>query len=160
MIVVLVDVDGAALADARAGLERQGVVVHALTADVSDRDAVMALAAQVDAEVGDVWLLVNNAGVSGPVSRNVRRALGVLVGVNLWGVVHGLHAFLPGMVARDSGYVVNTSSVDGLVTVPNAALYVAAATVTALSDFTASSTRTDRRSACRCSVPGPSRRTS
>ena len=58
-----------------------------------------------------------------------------VVGVNLWGVVHCLQAFLPGMVERDSGYVVNTSSIDGLVTVRNAAGYVAAKhAVSALSE--------------------------
>jgi NAD(P)-dependent dehydrogenase (short-subunit alcohol dehydrogenase family) len=58
-----------------------------------------------------------------------------VVGVNLWGVVYCLQAFLPGMVARDSGHVVNTSSIDGLVTVRNATSYVAAKhAVTALSE--------------------------
>jgi NAD(P)-dependent dehydrogenase (short-subunit alcohol dehydrogenase family) len=128
MIVVLVDVDATALAGARAALEREGVVVHALAADVSDRDAVMALAAQVEAEVGDVWLLVNNAGVflAAPFLEMPPEHWEFIIGVNLWGVVHGLHAFLPGMVARDSGHVVNTSSVDGLVTVRNATSYNAA----------------------------------
>jgi NAD(P)-dependent dehydrogenase (short-subunit alcohol dehydrogenase family) len=128
MIVVLVDVDATALAAARAALERDGVVVHALTADVSDRDAMMALAAQVEAEVGDVWLLVNNAGVflAAPFLEMPPEQWEFIIGVNLWGVVHGLHAFLPGMVARDSGYVVNTASVDGLVTVRNATSYNAA----------------------------------
>ena len=44
-----------------------------------------------------------------------------VVGVNLWGVVHCMQAFLPGMVERDSGHIVNTSSIDGLVTVRTAA---------------------------------------
>src|SRR5258708_13960168 len=58
-----------------------------------------------------------------------------VVGVNLWGVVHCLQAFLPGMLERDSGHVVNTSSIDGLVTVRNATSYVAAKhAVTALSE--------------------------
>ena len=128
MVVVLVDIDAAGLAGARAALERQGVVVHALTADVSDRDAVMALAAQVEAEVGEVWLLVNNAGVflAAPFLEMPPTQWEFILGVNLWGVVHGLHAFLPGMVARDSGYVVNTASVEGLVTVRNATSYNAA----------------------------------
>jgi NADP-dependent 3-hydroxy acid dehydrogenase YdfG len=58
-----------------------------------------------------------------------------IIGVNLWGVVYGLQAFLPGMVERDSGHVVSTSSVDGIVTVPNATSYNAAKhAVTALSE--------------------------
>jgi NADP-dependent 3-hydroxy acid dehydrogenase YdfG len=58
-----------------------------------------------------------------------------IIGVNLWGVVYGMQAFLPGMVARNSGHVINTSSVDGIVTVPNATSYNAAKhAVTALSE--------------------------
>ncbi len=48
-----------------------------------------------------------------------------VIGVNLWGVVHGLQAFLPGMVERDEGHVVNTASVAGLVVAPGAANYSA-----------------------------------
>jgi NAD(P)-dependent dehydrogenase (short-subunit alcohol dehydrogenase family) len=63
MTVVLVDIDAAALEGARATLESRGVAVHAMQADVSDRDAMMALADRVGDEVGETWLLVNNAGV-------------------------------------------------------------------------------------------------
>ena len=92
------------------------------------------LARRVREDAGDAWLLVNNAGVflSAPFQMPAAH-WEFIVGVNLWGVVHCMHAFLPGMV--DSGYVVNTSSVDGLVTVPNAAGYVAAKhAVSALSE--------------------------
>jgi short-subunit dehydrogenase len=58
-----------------------------------------------------------------------------VLGVNLWGVVHGLEAFLPRMVARDDGHIVNTSSLDGVVTVPNVASYIASKhAVTGLSE--------------------------
>src|SRR5580700_5423255 len=137
MTVVLVDIDSAALDDARARLNAGGVAVHAMAADVSDRAAMMALADRVGDEVGDTWLLVNNAGVflAAPFLELPPEQWDFIIGVNLWGVVYGMQAFLPGMVARDSGHVINTSSVDGIVTVPNATSYNAAKhAVTALSE--------------------------
>jgi NAD(P)-dependent dehydrogenase (short-subunit alcohol dehydrogenase family) len=128
MTVVLADIDASALERARTGLAASGVAAHAFEVDVSDRDAVTRLAARVESEVGEIWLLVNNAGVflAGSILEMPPSQWEFLIGVNLWGVVHGLQAFLPGMVSRDSGHVVNTGSVDGLVTVPNASGYVAA----------------------------------
>jgi NAD(P)-dependent dehydrogenase (short-subunit alcohol dehydrogenase family) len=137
MTVVLVDVDAEALDGAHAALEAGGTVVHALVADVSDRDAMMALGELVAAEIGETWLLVNNAGVflAAPFLDMPPEQWDFIIGVNLWGVVYGLQAFLPGMVARNSGHVVNTSSVDGIVTVPNATSYNAAKhAVTALTE--------------------------
>jgi NAD(P)-dependent dehydrogenase (short-subunit alcohol dehydrogenase family) len=128
MTVVLVDIDGEKLARARDGLSAGGVQVAAEEADVADREQMMRLARRVDDEIGPVWLLVNNAGVfvSAPFVKSTVAEWEFVLGVNLWGVVHGLHAFLPGMVERNSGFVVNTSSVDGLVTVQNTSSYVAA----------------------------------
>jgi len=137
MTVVLADIDGPKLDRAAASLRGRGTAVHPICVDVSDRESVRKLAARVQAEVGDVWLLVNNAGVylSAPFVEMPIAHWEFVIGVNLWGVVHCLQAFLPGMVARDSGYVVNTSSIDGLVTVRNATSYVAAKhAVTALSE--------------------------
>src|SRR5215469_6051708 len=137
MTVVLADIDAAALHGAAASLRGIGADVRPFGVDVSDREAVMDLARRVREEVGDAWLLVNNAGVflTGPVAEMPLAQWEFIIGVNLWGVVHCLHAFLPGMVERDSGHVVNTSSIDGLVTIRNAASYVAAKhAVTALSE--------------------------
>jgi NADP-dependent 3-hydroxy acid dehydrogenase YdfG len=137
MTVVLADIDTERLDQAASSLRSRGARVHAIEVDVADRDSVQKLADRVQAEVGDAWLLVNNAGVylSAPVVEMPLAQWEFVVGVNLWGVVHCLQAFLPGMVARDRGYVVNTSSIDGLVTVRNAASYVAAKhAVTALSE--------------------------
>jgi NAD(P)-dependent dehydrogenase (short-subunit alcohol dehydrogenase family) len=137
MTVVLVDVDEAALADAAGALAAGGIPVHALAADVSERAAMEAVAERVGGEIGEVWLLVNNAGVflATPFAEMTPQRWEFIFGVDFWGVVHGLDAFLPGMLARDSGYVVNTSSVEGIVTVPNATAYNAAKhAVTALSE--------------------------
>jgi NAD(P)-dependent dehydrogenase (short-subunit alcohol dehydrogenase family) len=128
MKVVLVDIDGEQLAVARESLVGRGVQVAAIEADVADREQVMRLAQRVEDEIGPAWLLVNNAGVfvSAPFVESTVAQWEFVLGVNLWGVVHGLHAFLPGMVRRNRGFVVNTSSVDGLVTVQNTSSYVAA----------------------------------
>lgn len=137
MTVVLADIDTERLDQALASLRGRGAAVHAMWVDVADRESVQALAGQVRAAVGDVWLLVNNAGVylSAPVAEMPLAQWDFIIGTNLWGVVHCLHAFLPDMISRDAGYVVNTSSIDGLVTVRNAASYVAAKhAVTALSE--------------------------
>jgi len=137
MTVALVDVDTQALEHAATTLRSNGVAVHTLAADVADAEAMAAAAERVGEEIGETWLLVNNAGVflSSPFLETTAQQWDFIVSVNLWGVVHGMRAFLPGMVARDAGHVVNTSSVDGIVTVPNAASYNAAKhAVTALSE--------------------------
>lgn len=137
MTVVLADIDTGRLRDAAAALRGTGADVHSVWVDVSDRESVTDLARRVREDAGDAWLLVNNAGVylSAPFTQMPAADWEFVVGVNFWGVVHGMQAFLPGMVERDSGHVVNTSSIDGLVTVRNAAGYVAAKhAVSALSE--------------------------
>ena len=120
MAVVLVDIDAGKLRDAAAALRGNGADVHSVWVDVTDRESVTDLARRVREDAGEAWLLVNNAGVflAAPFTQMTAADWEFIVRVNLWGVVHGLQAFLPGMVERDSGHVVNTSSVDGIVTVP------------------------------------------
>lgn len=127
MRVVLVDVETQALGTVADRLRAAGGTVWPMEADVSDQAAVSALAGRVEAEVGDTWLLANNAGVgsSAPVHELTHAQWEFVLGVNLWGVIHGLAAFLPKMIQRDSGYVVNTSSMAGLMTAQNLGAYVA-----------------------------------
>jgi NAD(P)-dependent dehydrogenase (short-subunit alcohol dehydrogenase family) len=137
MTVVLADIDTGKLRDAAAALRGTGADVHSVWVDVSDRESVTDLARRVREDAGDAWLLVNNAGVylSAPFTQMPAADWEFVFGVNFWGVVHCMQAFLPGMIERDSGHVVNTSSIDGLVTVRNAAGYVAAKhAVSALSE--------------------------
>jgi NADP-dependent 3-hydroxy acid dehydrogenase YdfG len=137
MTVVMADIDTIKLRDAAAALRGTGADVHCVWVDVSDRGSVTDLARRVREEAGDAWLVDNNAGVylSAPFTEMPAADWEFVVGVNLGGVVHGMQAFLPGMVERDSGHIVNTSSIDGLVTVRNAAAYVAAKhAVSALSE--------------------------
>jgi NAD(P)-dependent dehydrogenase (short-subunit alcohol dehydrogenase family) len=90
----------------------------ALRTDVSDRSQVHALADRAFTAVGKVHVLCNNAGVAhwGPLQSATHRDWQWVIGVNLWGVIHGLEAFLPRMIAqREPGHVVNTASMAGLV---------------------------------------------
>jgi NAD(P)-dependent dehydrogenase (short-subunit alcohol dehydrogenase family) len=127
MLVVLVDIEAPALAATVARLREAGGSVWAMETDVSDRAAMSHLARRVEAEVGETWLLVNNAGVgsSAPVHALSHEQWEFVLGVNLWGVIHGLEVFLPEMVDRDSGHVVNTASMAGLMTCPNLGAYAA-----------------------------------
>ena len=112
MHVVIADVEKGAL-DATA--TRLGVV--GIVTDVSDAASVQALADEVRERFGTAHLLCNNAGVGGG-GQIVDQTLADwqwVLGVNLWGVIHGLHSFLPMLTDNaDGGHVVNTASVAGL----------------------------------------------
>src|SRR5207244_4950910 len=85
---------------------------------VSDRAQVQALADRAFSALGRVHVLCNNAGVAiwGGLETATHRDWEWTLGVNLWGVIHGLEAFLPRMIAqRDGGHVVNTASMAGLI---------------------------------------------
>ena len=117
MNVVLADVDEAGLADAAATLDGApdgGVVT--VRCDVSDPDQVDALADTAYDRFGSVEVLCNNAGVGGggAVAELSRKDWEWVLGVNLWGVVHGVTSFLPRMVeAGAPAHVVNTASMAG-----------------------------------------------
>ena len=96
--------------------------------DVSDRAAFEAFAQDVLAEYGQVDGLFNNAGVAllQPVQAMAYDDLTWLMNINFWGVIHGTHAFLPAMLQRDSGAIVNISSLYGLMAWPANSAYSAA----------------------------------
>ena len=77
------------------------------------------------AEHGAAHVLVNNAGVTsaGAFEKETLEDLRWIVGINVWGVVHGCHAFLPLLKAQDEAHVVNVSSMVGLVGLPHNAAY-------------------------------------
>jgi NAD(P)-dependent dehydrogenase (short-subunit alcohol dehydrogenase family) len=128
MRVVLADVEAAALLRAAATLRAQGATVLAVQTDVADGASVEALARQSYDAFGAVHILCNNAGVSlgGPLSLAAEADWSWLLGVNLWGVIHGLRAFLPRMLAAgEAGHVVNTSSLSGLIAPPGGGVYAA-----------------------------------
>lgn len=120
MKVVLADVEAEALAKAEAEVQSTGAEAMAVLTDVSDRASVDALAEAVSERFGGTHVLCNNAGVSGGMGalwETTERDWAWVMGVNLMGVVHGIQAFVPGMVASgEPGHIVNTSSVLGLAT--------------------------------------------
>jgi len=121
MKVVIADVEDATLAEAARELGVMGV-----RTDVRSFEAVEALAAAVVKEYGTVHVVCNNAGV-GPMGLISDLSIADwrwMIDVNLWGVIHGVQAFLPILKANaDGGHVVNTSSISGLITAPTTAAY-------------------------------------
>jgi NAD(P)-dependent dehydrogenase (short-subunit alcohol dehydrogenase family) len=138
MKVVLADIERGALEQAAAVLVAEGVDVLAAPTDVSLAEEVDALAATTLAHFGDVHLLCNNAGVGSrglPIADLPLRDFEWVVAVNLFGVIHGLRAFLPHLRANDVGHVVNTASMSGLYHLPRMGPYNASkAAVVALSE--------------------------
>jgi NAD(P)-dependent dehydrogenase (short-subunit alcohol dehydrogenase family) len=124
--LVLADVDENALSLAEKELAAEGARVLAVPTDVTRREQVDALAEASVRQFGAVHLICNNAGIA---------VLGSLVGaepaewetamaVNLWGVVHGVDAFVPRMLAqKQGGHVVNTASMAGLVGMRQLGIY-------------------------------------
>jgi NAD(P)-dependent dehydrogenase (short-subunit alcohol dehydrogenase family) len=116
--VVLADIEAPALvlAAQRLGAEREDRV-HAVVADVADLSAVERLAAATIDRFGHVDVVCNNAGVSTftTVDRLSISDWEWVLGVDLWGVIHGVHAFLPILLEQGTpSRIVNTASVAGL----------------------------------------------
>ena len=125
--LVLADIEPDALATAEAALAVKGVDVLPVVTDVSSADAVDRLAEAAFDRFGNVHVLFNNAGVTATAATLRQRAWeGALgdwdwtLGINLMGVVHGVRAFVPRMLANgEEGHVVNTASMAGLMTAAN-----------------------------------------
>ena len=118
MKVVLADVEEDALAKLAADLKAKGATVLAVKTDVSNAAEVENLAAQTLETFGAVHILCNNAGVvcSRPVWEHTLADWEWVLGVNLWGVIHGIRAFVPRMLAQgDACHIVNTASILGLI---------------------------------------------
>jgi NAD(P)-dependent dehydrogenase (short-subunit alcohol dehydrogenase family) len=127
MKVVLADIEEDALEAAADRLRERGNVI-AVPTDVSLAESVEELRQQAES-FGQVQIVCNNAGVAGLAGgAGWEKPLSEwqwVVGVNLWGVILGMRAFLPGMVERDEGHMVNTASVAGLLPLPFASHYSA-----------------------------------
>ncbi len=116
--LVVCDIDAEGLAETERQIQALGREVLARRVDVADREAMAAFAAAVHERVAAVDILMNNAGV-GLGAGFLNTELGDwdwIIGINLWGVIHGCHFFIPPMVARGrGGHVVNVSSAAGYV---------------------------------------------
>ena len=118
MQVVLADVEEEPLVKLEADLKAKGATVLAVRTDVSNAAEVENLAVQTLDTFGAVHILCNNAGVvcSRPVWEHTLADWEWMLGVNLWGVIHGIRTFVPRMLAQgDACHIVNTASILGLV---------------------------------------------
>ena len=131
MKLVLVDVQKDALDASQAQMQALGAEVMARLVDVSNEGQMQALANDVQEKFGAPHFVFNNAGVGagGLVWENTVADWEWLLGVNLWGVVHGVRLFTPMMLEAASkdpefqGHIVNTASMAGLLTPPNMGIY-------------------------------------
>ena len=131
MKLVLADIQQQALDQAKAELEAQGAQVVAVACDVARADQVQALADAAMQRFGAVHLLFNNAGVAagGLIWENSEADWDWLLGVNLFGVLHGVRIFTPLMLecakndAAYEGHIVNTASIAGLQNAPTMGIY-------------------------------------
>jgi len=131
MNLVLVDVQQDALDAAAAEVTAAGARVLARRVDVSKADQMEALADAVKATFGAPHFVFNNAGVGagGLIWENSVKDWEWVLGVNVWGVVHGVRLFTPMMLEAAKadpsyqGHIVNTASMAGLLTPPNMGIY-------------------------------------
>lgn len=124
--VVVSDIDQEALDRAVADLREDGAEVVGVKADVSQAASVETLADEARTAFGNVQILCNNAGVamSGVTWENSVSDWEWVLGVNLFGVVHGIRAFLPGMLDHgEPSAIVNTASFAGLTSQPAMSVY-------------------------------------
>lgn len=123
MDVALADVDEKGLKETASLVK--GVRAMTLRVDVSNSDDVAAFAERTIRDLNGVHVVCNNAGVSplGAVWENTPADWQWILGVNLWGVIHGVRAFTPHLIAQNQGHIVNTASVAGLISAPGMGAY-------------------------------------
>ena len=119
MNVALADVSD--LSEVEAAARAKGVKASSMKVDVSRAEDVQRFCDSVE----DVHLVCNNAGVavSGAAWENSVDDWRWILGVNLWGVIHGVRSFAPRLIAQDEGHIVNTASVAGLISPPASGAY-------------------------------------
>ncbi len=124
MRLVLADLEEGALAATVADLAGEGATVVGVPADVSVLEDVEAVRDRALDEFGAVHVVCNNAGVAGGGILGAPMALWRwVIDVNLYGVVHGVHTFLPLLLEQDEGHIVNTASLAGLQGVAGLGVY-------------------------------------
>lgn len=139
MAVAMADVEEPVLAAAVEEVGASAPRVIGVPTDVADPGAMANLAERTRDELGGTHVVCLNAGVSGPaapVELLTEDDWAWTLGVNLWGVIHGLRAFLPGLLAQDEGHVVMTASMAGLIGGVGTPYNVSKAGVVALAEST------------------------
>jgi NAD(P)-dependent dehydrogenase (short-subunit alcohol dehydrogenase family) len=116
MRIVLADIEEGPLKEAESELTGRGAEAMGVVTDVADAASVRALRDAALDRFGSVHLVHNNAGVGlgGPIWEVTEEDWRWIVGVNLWGVIHGVAAFVPLLIEQGEGHVVNTASFAGL----------------------------------------------
>jgi NAD(P)-dependent dehydrogenase (short-subunit alcohol dehydrogenase family) len=126
--VAISDVNDAGLSETARLIEAEvpSALVHEQHLDVSDRDAFIAYGETIAAEFGVVHQIYNNAGIAS--GKTVLDASFLVydkvIGINLFGVIHGTKVFLPHLIASGDGHVINVSSLNGYFAQPKLAAYV------------------------------------
>lgn len=126
MNVVLADIENDALREAGRDIEKLGVEVHTVRTDVSQADDLSALAEATLDRFGKVHVVCNNAGVfaGGRTWESIGTDWEWVLGVNLYGVLHGIRAFVPILLEQNEpSHVVNTCSMAGLINMPLSGAY-------------------------------------
>jgi len=120
MKIVLGDIEEGPLKEAVDDLTSRGVEALGVVTDVSDAASVRALRDRTLERFGAVHLVHNNAGIGlgGPIWEVSEEDWRWILGVNLWGVVHGVATFVPVLLEQGEGHVVNTASIAGLIAAP------------------------------------------
>ena len=120
MKIVLGDIEEGPLAAAVDGLTGAGAEAIGVRTDVADRASVEALRDGALDRFGAVHLVHNNAGIGlgGPIWEVTEEDWRWILGVNLWGVIHGVATFTPLLLEQGEGHIVNTASIAGLIVAP------------------------------------------
>jgi NAD(P)-dependent dehydrogenase (short-subunit alcohol dehydrogenase family) len=160
MKVVLADIESDILMQTVGSLKKIGADVLAVRTDVAKAEDVENLARKTIECFGAVHVLANNAGVGsppGPIWERTMEDWEWILGVNLWGVIHGIRVFVPIMLRQRIGHIVNTASLAGLVAGPLLGIYDSSKhAVVAISEtlhFDLAMTDTSVRTSVIC--PGP-----
>lgn len=159
MKIVIADIEEPAIDATIAELQGAGVEAVGVRTDVSELDSMMSLAADAKEAFGSIDVVALNAGVGGGNGRLETLTTNDwewTFGVNLYGIVHGLQAFLPDLKAADSGHVVMTASVAGHLAYPSMGPYNATkfATVALAETLKAELTHDGSNVGVTCLCPG------
>lgn len=123
--LALCDIDIEGLREVKGVLEARGTEVMTCLVDVTQASQFEEFSERVYQEFGHVDVLVNNAGVvlAGRMENMTLEDWQWIIGINVWGVIHGTHFFYPGMSRRGSGHIVNIASAAALIPLPILSAY-------------------------------------
>jgi len=145
--VLATDIDAASLEETVSMLRAQGAEAQSMLIDVRDPARVGAMAERAQELWGGTDVLVNNAGVAvaGEVGEIPLEDWKWQIDINLWGVIHGCHHFVPAMKKQKGGWILNVASIAGVTSAPMMSPYnVTKAAVIALSETLATELASDR----------------